>query len=156
LAVEVAVLVAIHASNVVTVVEVVCVEHLLDGLDALRQETTQSAVLSLAFLAEGPSARRTLVYHVPPLVALIADRSLRTAFAGVGERQAEEAAVLVEAGILVVAHFLAAETPHVTFEVSVLLDFFLRFLRLLRLAFHMPLPASVFHLGHEIGGLRAA
>jgi hypothetical protein len=51
----VSVLVAVHAANVITRVEVVCVEHLLDWLDALRQEAAHPRVFSLALLTEDPA-----------------------------------------------------------------------------------------------------
>lgn len=50
------VLIAVHAANVVAGVEVIRVEHLLDRLDTLRQETAHPRVLSFALLAEDSSS----------------------------------------------------------------------------------------------------
>ena len=83
LAVEVSILIAVDASDVVAVVEVVGVEHLLDGLDTLREEAAHPTVLPLALLAEHTSSRRTLAYHMAPLVALIAHCPLRTTITAV-------------------------------------------------------------------------
>jgi len=73
----------------------------------------------------------------------------------VREREAEEAAGLVEAGVLVVAHLLAPEASHVALEIAIQLHFLLR-LRGLLLLLALPLPPRLLHLRHEVGGLGAS
>lgn len=71
------ILVTSHASNILTIVQIICIIHLLYWLNPLSQETTHSAMLSLALLAKAAPTHRTLTNHMSPLVALIADCSLR-------------------------------------------------------------------------------
>ena len=92
---------------------------------------------------------------MPPLVALVADCALRTFFRGVREGEAEEAAGLVEAGVLVVAYLLASEASHVALEIAIQLHLSLRLGGLL-LLLALPLPTGLFHFRHQVGGLGAS
>lgn len=116
-----AILQASHTTNVFTRVKIVRVKHLLDRLNSFRQETTNSAVLTLAILTKRTHPSSTLTYHMPKFIALVADRPLRTPFAIMLSRQAILATGLVDTGEVVMSHFLAPKASYVVFEVSKLL-----------------------------------
>jgi len=115
----VAVLQAGHAAEGVPAEQVVRAKHLLDGFSALGQEAALVVVPAPAVLAEQSHDRVAVAVDVSPAVAVVAHCPLRAAVGGVLGRQAVEATLLVEAGVLVVAQFLAAEAAHVGLEVPV-------------------------------------
>lgn len=71
------VLQAFHASNIWIVVEIVSIEHLLYGIYSFGQEAAFPRVFPLTAGAVAAHVRRTVVHHVPPLVATVADCFLR-------------------------------------------------------------------------------
>lgn len=95
IAVEVAVLIAIHASYMFVIIEIVAIIHLLYWLNPLCQETTYTIMLSFAFLTKSSTPSHTLIDYMSPLIALIAHRPLRTFFCRVEGRQTKTAAILI-------------------------------------------------------------
>jgi hypothetical protein len=152
----VTVLKAPHASDILIVIQVIGIIHLLDRLDPLRQEAADSAMLSLALLAEAASSAIALADYVAPLVALVADCPLRASVAVVTCGQAEEAAGLVQAGVVMVSDLLASEAAHVAFEVPIDLPIFLLLDRIVLGFEGWLLPVGLLDLHHQVGSLRAA
>jgi hypothetical protein len=112
---------AFHASNIWVVVEIVSIEHLLNRLDALGQETAFPRVLALTAGAVAPHVRRTVIHHMAPLVAAIAYCFLRAFISAVINRQAKLAAYLVKTSIVMMSDFFTTKASHIALEIPVYL-----------------------------------
>jgi hypothetical protein len=71
------VLQARHASDVLIIVQIVCVKHLLYWFDSSCEEAATSRMLPFAVLAEATAVILAFADNVSPLIALIADCALR-------------------------------------------------------------------------------
>lgn len=108
-------------------------------------------MLPLALLAETSSWRATLANYMPPLVALIADCSLRALVTTVGGGEAVEAEAVIEAGVVVMSDLLASETPDVALEVSEELNLLLGNLRLIVVCLYWSLLlVGIIHLHYQV------